>query len=1433
MRKISRKILGYLLSVAMVMSSLSLPAFASEIDEDTTAIEEAVEAELENEFVSEEIVDDTDEDIISDGTDEETSGEIISDDVVDVETEDENILSETGDRYVSYYFNGVNQEKSGLEFAIGEVNSDWKIIDPEVDLHFNIPNYDFNNNEIYKFYYTVGDSKEEKNLKDTPAATIYGLYSIPAEDIKNGDITIFLVVRGNNLGKISFTMDEKNSNDLEFQDGIVYEDWCLYENAGDIKFKLVANLLGKEVKSFTYEVAGSTEGPVSFDEQDSEGYYTISREIYNGNDVSIVLVTEDLSGSVCEIKFVNDGEEDTKKLIFASANVNDSWGVESADDIVFSIAEEAFKERCVVKTVTYKVGDDEQIEIFDNEGVYTIPAKAITGEDIVIELTTEYIPELNKFSLKDVGNNNVITLEAGTLMFYKIEKKPEESRDEVGVILSEDATGFDAYFHFDLFCVSIHDVLAEEVKGSFSFVNKSVVDENGKNPVLSTYTVKAKNPAWTEKKVSAEIDSTTDVSINVRIKPFTVLENKMTYGEFYYKVELMGTPDLSNTGLEINQETAVQYVNTDDEDKIVTIKPFLKGSVPAELGEGIAANFKVEVSVVQKKKEVLDIPKSDEDTFLSSQKLVLSTATKAPHYAEKISIKNGKTTLYAGEGYYTDEVKIGTVIFGKNDTFVTNQNWTIRTLIAPNGESLGTVSNPYSEMDEKLYGVKLYNSSAWNDYEDNGIYASVGYQAMPGKYTAIIVTNYENGQTPEAKITFTVNSSVYKLFLTTPNTIYKNGNKKVTAKTSVISYTKCFNKDYGYTAEEILKNPKVSYKVGIYNSMSEDIDAVEGITIDKKGVITIDKKFKVTDENKDTVYSVMVSANDFEGNPTDPVIEEFKIVNEAVKVKTLEAYIDNGEATGDRYTKITSKTKVPYDVFMDDVCFAVKGTDGKYILGGNGKDGNANPVCEDLYFGSFNKDGLMLEANVEDFKLITKPQKVTITVKSLDGSKAKVTINIGYSKYGNKYDDLAISRYSAFSSMNSGEFISEVGEKPYEYEIPSEWGVYPTLLLTLADGSNPENIHELFDSSAIGNPVSSGSISVKGAKVLIDYATYMQEEYKYYNYDISYPKNQMIIIKPTKPTVKITVTKPMYKEDGTLETVKKQYVIKCSKTDESKPKAPKIKSAVLGVPTEKDGEYSYEKLSIGRNYNNGEVIEFKLAEALKLPEGVNAEDVCVSLDTTSTFTEAGLKYKVPLSLDGNGSGSDLMYCVDADGKNPCVRLKCFSDFEEFLTQSKLSITLNYYYYKDLTPESTNDDEFEKVCLTKNASSCVAKFTKYTKSFKANASQTLKFSAASGDAPATVTSDFIKGKGKNVKRVVLLNVSNCNVKGKYNDFDQFFEVKDGKLSVVESKLAVLDEEAKKSKKKVPASKTGYVNYLVTYTDGSIQEMVSKVTVKFSK
>ncbi|MCQ2517720.1 MAG: hypothetical protein MJ119_03065 [Lachnospiraceae bacterium] len=1425
MRKISRKILGYLLSVAMVMSSLSLPAFASEIDEDTTAIEEAVEAELENEFVSEEVVDDTDEDIISDGTDEETSGEIISDDVVDVETEDENILSETGDRYVSYYFNGVNQEKSGLEFAIGEVNSDWKIIDPEVDLHFNIPNYDFNNNEIYKFYYTVGDSKEEKNLKDTPAATIYGLYSIPAEDIKNGDITIFLVVRGNNLGKISFTMDEKNSNDLEFQDGIVYEDWCLYENAGDIKFKLVANLLGKEVKSFTYEVAGSTEGPVSFDERDSEGYYTISREIYNGNDVSIVLVTEDLSGSLCEIKFVNDGEEDTKNLIFASANVNDSWGVESADDIVFSIAEEAFKERCVVKTVTYKVGDGEQIEIFDNEGVYTIPAKAITGEDIVIELTTEYIPELNKFSLKDVGNDNVITLEAGTLMFYKFEKKPEESRDEVGVILSEDATGFDAYFHFDLFCVSIHDVLAEEVKGSFSFVNKSVVDENGKNPVLSTYTVKAKNPAWTEKKVSAEIDSTTDVSINVRIKPFTVLENKMTYGDFYYKVELMGTPDLSNTGLEINQETAVQYVNTDDEDKIVTIKPFLKGSVPAELGEGIAANFKVEVSVVQKKKEVLDTPKSDEDTFLSSQKLVLSTATKAPHYAEKISIKNGKTTLYAGEGYYTDEVKIGTVTFGKNDTFVTNQNWTIRTLIAPNGESLGSVSEPYSEEGDSLYGVKLYNSTTWNDYEDNGIYASVSDCAMVGKYTAIVATNDGNGQTPEAKITFTVNACIQELDIAGPNKIYKNGNKKVTAKTTTTAYSEYFDKKDGYF-EGNLKNPKVSYKVGVFNSMSYDIDVVEGITIDKKGVITIDKKFKVTDENKDTVYSVMVNANDYVGNPVNPCRYSFTIVNEATKVKSLELYLDNGEsATGERYSKLNSKSSVPYDL-VDNICFAVKGTDGKYIAGGNGKEGNNAPVFpnDDIKYNSYGKSGLMITTNISDVDFIYKPTNMTFTLKSVNGSKASASVNLSYGTYSNDYNDLIIENYD-FEEVDKSVYVFKgENDDSNTYEIPESWGNNPLLIISIGCFSD---FYSDIDYS-INEHCVSGSLSVSGAKVLYDYGKYYEDMY---NYVASAPRKQSIIIQPTKPEVKVIMTKQVY-DNGKLKTVKKQYVLKCKTLD--KQNAPKVKSCKITMPDGKGG-YTYEKITRNRIINSEDALEFKLDKPLTLPQGVAPEDVQVVM--SSFIKDAGFEYIYLLkNEDTNDSGVKFQYCVDEGGKNPCIRVYNnggYNYLTYFLSLNNFNVSFKYYYLNDLTPNDTEDDSFERVYLTKTTSNYKTKLAKYEKSFKTNSSQTLKFSAASGDTPATVTSDFIKGKGKNVKRVVLLNVSNCNVKGKYNDFDQFFEVKDGKLSVKESKLEVLNAEALKAKKKVPASKTGYVNYLVIYTDGSTQEMVSKVTVKFSK
>lgn len=1344
MRKVLSKTLGFVLSIAMIMSSISVPAFATEIEEGEIAIETEVE-EQEEEIIIEDAV-----------YEEPAEEELIEKEII---TEDE-----------------IAEDEFVEEFV-------------------------------------------EEPLEDDEVLEGEG---IPEEGEDNTmDLTT------TEFGQILFYINgTAQTEGLEFAENTVDEGWYLLSNGGDIKFKLTTNLTGKKIASFLYQAVG-TATPSLFDDPDEDGYYTIPAACNTGSNIVINLTSADILG---KIALMFDGSDSKDALVFEEDGAVDAdWDIIENKDIVFTIADGKIPQGCTIKEFSYSVnGQDPKELIPDADGKYTIPDDDIPGSSeggIQILLTIKR-PELKKVTLKDKAGKtvgNTITLPVGTDGVYTIEKDKPESQDEISIQYMGDAANFDAQLNTDKdkVTVLISEVPGANVTGGFKIVNESVLVD-GEPAVLASFNVKGTNPAWTGKKVSASVASITDVSVNIEIKPFTVIGDDLYNDSYYYKVEWTGDHKEIKSGLVYDPYEL--YVKPEkDGNTVATIYPFIdgKGDAVKTPGLGTAYKFNVNVSIVMKKSTASGATPSSSNVFLESQALTLATATKAPHYAEKISIKKGKTDVLAGQKL----VPIGTVTFGKNDTFITNVDWDIKTLIAPDGISIGTADNPVPLNDDRLYGVSICKNSSGISL-DNTIYVSADSKALPGKYTAILATygKDRSGYSPEAKITFTVKNSITDLELTVPNKILKTANKNATSKTSVSAVSKTYPKisDEVFTVTTI-KNPKVNYEVGIPSGTK--IDKVEGLSVDKKGVITIDKGFQVV-EGK--TYTLRVNAIDYEDNYTSDSAE-FTIVEEATKVKSLEVYLDKGEEEDNRYLPVTSKSTVPFDMLEDNIRFAVKGADGSYIVGGDGKDGHDAPVKIDtvLKYKTYGDNGLMLDCNYDNpMRQIYIPKKITFTVMSIDGSKAKLTFKVGYSRSGESFNGLDVIRYGDVET--EGDILCAENEKT-TYEVPAKWGTYPMISLSVTE--DDAMLGQLGE-WAVLKPCISGTISVKGAKVIMDYGKGVMEKYYSAMYgsmsiDFACEKNQSIIIQPTKPEVTVTVTRQVYDNNLNIKTIKDQYTIKCAAPDKTLPKAPKIKSVMLGTPTSTPGEYTYEKLPLGRKYQTDQIIEFKLDKPLTLPNGVNPKGVYITLSTFITRSQAGITIKnMPDYLDMDKSPDQAgaaYYSVDEDGKNPCVRLVKSSRWQDMLTNPKLDISLQYYYLKDGV----------KTYITQDASKGTAKFSTYKKSFKIDGTQTLKFNIGEGENPASVVSAAIKGKGSNVASVEIKELFNYNNKGQYNDFTTIFENEEGYLGVKGGALTTLKTEALAAKNKIPAARTGYVLCTVTYADGTKEDVMSKVTVKFAK
>ena len=1007
-----------------------------------------------------------------------------------------------------------------------------------------------------------------------------------------------------------------------------------------------------------------------------------------------------------------------------------------------------------------------------------------------------------------------ITLPVGSNRIYTI-VRGQESQNKIGIEYSDDAANFEALLEEDQdsLKVVIGEVAGASVKGGFKIVNEDVLVD-GNPTVLASFNVKGTNPAWVGKKVSASVVSATDVRVNINVKPFAALGDELYNGNYFYRVELLGEKEQINSELTFDPYTF--FVPASMIEEGVKVEPFIDayGDVIDEPGQGVARKFNVAISLIQIKSGE-ERPRSDEDVFLSSQVLKIATATKTPHYAEKISVKGGKTSFLSGEG----NIKVGTVTFGKNDTFITNEDWIIRSVTDPMGRVYGTTSDPY-EKSEDAYdncgtfcGLEIDKAPY---LEDNGLYVYSNKDAMPGKYTVVVATEGQNGQTPEAKFTFTVKRSITDLILTVPDKIYKPDNKNATAKSSVSASSTVVDQ-YGISSDVAgIKNPKVRYEVGIWNNATNSIDKVDGISISSKGIITIDKNFKVTDDNKDAVYTVVAMANEYDGQ--DQIAADkckFVIVNEATKIKTLELYTYiSDETTGEKiYTLVKPNALVMKDSML---AYAVKDAKGDYVVGGDGKDGHSEP--QELEVGeAYDDNGIKIERSLTND--VYTPTKLTYTAKSIDGSTAKATINLTYSSDNDNYNGLIVAHYLSVPEVEDCKCINATGA--LEYTLPAGYGSNPILLLAIADENavleheedpdfEPFNYTALNKNTTGINSMISGSLSVSGAKVVLDQSKYEAIE------KASLPQKQVILVEVNKPEVVVTLSKPKLNQaTGKIVTEKTKYVIKTS-AQLPNTAAPKIKSSQMAVPTD-DGGYTYEKLPLGRKYSGDEVFEFKLSNKLTLPEGVKAENVKVRMNVTISEKISGVSIDTPYALGG-------MSYVE-DGEDAYIKLACDGYlFNKYLTKSKLPISLEYYYL---------DGGNNPVYLTKAPTKATLTFTKYAKSFKINANQTLKFTLSDGVNLAKVESATIAGKGTNVKEVVIKRLYNCNVKGTYNDFTEIFENEEGWLGVKEGALTTLNNEAVAAKNKLPSARTGYVLCEVTYNDGTKEEVMSKVTVKFAK
>lgn len=259
-------------------------------------------------------------------------------------------------------------------------------------------------------------------------------------------------------------------------------------------------------------------------------------------------------------------------------------------------------------------------------------------------------------------------------------------------------------------------------------------------------------------------------------------------------------------------------------------------------------------------------------TLIASSKAVTvrNLATKAPYYAEKITLKKEK----AASGLYTGQTAaVATIDFGKNATYTRDEDVEVEVLNAPQGNLLTA------------------------DIENGKVVLTADQDLAPGKYTIRVSQTEGNGIPKDAvpasaTLQVTVVQGIYSIAAISVPTIYVAANKAGTAK-----ITPVYNdKDGDDVTDAKPKTAKVVYTVGKVdenNKFVTDADIAKKVTVKSNGTVTVLRGY----ENApiaDNKFAVQVKAADFVGNE-EADVAEFEIVTTAQELGDIVLVKSNSE----------------------------------------------------------------------------------------------------------------------------------------------------------------------------------------------------------------------------------------------------------------------------------------------------------------------------------------------------------------------------------------------------------------------------------------------------------------------------------------------------------------------------------------------------------
>lgn len=846
----------------------------------------------------------------------------------------------------------------------------------------------------------------------------------------------------------------------------------------------------------------------------SVGYVNVSK------DQTLTVVTK----AACDVKVVNEKDieinktaegDDAGKYVVnpgtytITATVKGSETAVAVDVAAILVGGKAYKGASQPKVdnnaVTLTVGND----LYGKDFEVQLKSK----NEVVETVNFKAVPVLTKAIVAGVNNKGALTQNILSYQGYDMALTPntltgEELQAQLGVY-STDSELVEASFGplgygRTLYLQTKETATTKPVK--VILYNKLLYGENeqevteeeinNRGAAVATINVSVALPAWTKNPLAVKYVDSTDTELKVSVTAPAGL-NYDTEG-YYYIFDVKDPSTVSG-----NIPAVPKYFV---EEATAGTKTYTLKVIDADTGKGAAKSFEVKAYLVWATGENKPAGLNDENivTKTAEAKSPLKCSTKAPYYADKISLKKGTTTIYSGQ----QDVQIATINYGKNTTY-----------LDANAELVGA---------EKPNQIYLY-------VNDGKVYASVYSEITPGKYTVKVTAEAEAGmKAAEATLPITVVAGISEIHAVgSTDKIYldtkKGGKADVTVKYGDYNTTnKPKSAKFIYTLGKVVNGDFVADAAPL-GKISKNNKSY--VTLDQKGNIAVDKTYAVKEAAGENTFAVQVKANDYKGNDVSDYVE-FTVVKDAQTLGKLVLLREDGTAILPEDENYVASVLNGARVVVLANAEAAVGEDGKYD--------DTEFVDSNLYTVSVKGKGITVDG--EGFLTVTNPaaKNLTITATTKDGGKKSVSLTIGQLVY----DDVADKNVRVawqYSNENAEEKTAlKTGEEGNKLELSNGYALHSgdTFALHIVYGED----NALKDIDRFQNY----TISVSGgAKVLVDFTTY----------DSNLAKNQSVGVMLTNPAEDIKVTL----KNGNDRKDKKVYVLKAADAAKEELAAPQIK----------------------------------------------------------------------------------------------------------------------------------------------------------------------------------------------------------------------------------------------------------------------------------